>query len=295
MKNYKIWKKSLVFGVLALFVGMSAIPSTGITVEEKPSLPASSGNILYVGGSGPGNYSTIQAAINVANNGDTIFVYNGTYNENVKVNKTINLTGEGKDITIIYGIDELDDAVKITADLANVSEFTIKNGGINSAGIRVQADQCSISDTIIIDNQEKGLWIDNSENNTILDNALSDNSHGIYVDNSDNNMISNNNVSDNRNNGIYGVRSNNNDIVNNLVNSNDLIGIYLIQDCDNNEISNNTVKSNEKGGIRLYKSDDNIISNNAVSKNGGPTYDGGIVFYYSNNNNIFANSVNSNS
>jgi len=59
------------------------------------------GNTLYVGGNSPGNYTTIQSAINTANPGDTIFVYSGTYYENVLVNKTLNLFGENKDITII--------------------------------------------------------------------------------------------------------------------------------------------------------------------------------------------------
>ncbi|MCK4443471.1 MAG: hypothetical protein KAW09_02940, partial [Thermoplasmata archaeon] len=37
---------------------------------------------LFVGGSGPGNYTTIQGAIDAASLQDTVFVYNGTYLEN---------------------------------------------------------------------------------------------------------------------------------------------------------------------------------------------------------------------
>ena len=82
-----IIKKGVVVAVILLFIGMSVIPSTGTNVVEKSSAVSFDGNILYVGGSGPGNYSTIQEAINDANNGDTVFVYNGTYYEHVTINK----------------------------------------------------------------------------------------------------------------------------------------------------------------------------------------------------------------
>ena len=62
------------------------------------------GKTLYVGGSGAGNYTTIQSAIDDANSGDTVFVYSGIYFENVIVNKTISLTGEDRNSTIIDGL-----------------------------------------------------------------------------------------------------------------------------------------------------------------------------------------------
>ena len=46
-------------------------------------------NTLYVGGSNPGNYSTIQNAIDAANPGNTIYVYSGTYIENILIDKTL--------------------------------------------------------------------------------------------------------------------------------------------------------------------------------------------------------------
>jgi len=49
----------------------------------------------------PDIYPTIQAAINAASAGDTIYVRNGTYYENVVVNKTISLIGENKNTTVV--------------------------------------------------------------------------------------------------------------------------------------------------------------------------------------------------
>ena len=46
---------------------------------------------LVVSNNASANYSTLQAAIDAANNGDTILVYPGIYIENVNVNKAITI------------------------------------------------------------------------------------------------------------------------------------------------------------------------------------------------------------
>ena len=60
---------------------------------------------MYVGGSGPGNYTRIQSAIDYAFDGDTVFVYDDSspYYENIEVKKSVYLIGENKDTTIING------------------------------------------------------------------------------------------------------------------------------------------------------------------------------------------------
>ncbi|MBN2599728.1 MAG: hypothetical protein JXA75_04230, partial [Candidatus Thermoplasmatota archaeon] len=70
-------KKALFCVLVCILLLLSVIiPVTGSIGSEKEShLRSTSGNFLFVGGSGPGNYSTIQGAINAATNGDTVFVY----------------------------------------------------------------------------------------------------------------------------------------------------------------------------------------------------------------------------
>lgn len=51
-------------------------------------------NVLYVGGSGKGNYTSIQDAINDAKDGYIIYVYPGYYNENIVINKSGYKTGK---------------------------------------------------------------------------------------------------------------------------------------------------------------------------------------------------------
>ena len=77
----------------------------------------------------PDDYPTIQEAINNANNGDTIFVRVGTYYENLVVDKSITLTGENKETTIIDG-GKKENVTKIIADHVTISGFTITNSGV---------------------------------------------------------------------------------------------------------------------------------------------------------------------
>lgn len=120
-------KKTWVVGIILLFVGAAIIPSSGQKIDEV-SLPMSRGNTRYVGGSGPGNYTKIQDAVNASSDGDTVFVYTGLYNENVYVNKSINLLGENKETTIIDG-NGGKYAVFLTKNSTSViiNGFTIRN------------------------------------------------------------------------------------------------------------------------------------------------------------------------
>ncbi len=90
------------------------------------------GNKLFVGGSGPGNYSMIQDAIDHAGNGDTIFVYAGVYKENIEIYnmQDLTITGENMENTIIDGDFNNDDVVSIHySNGIKIANFTIRNSG----------------------------------------------------------------------------------------------------------------------------------------------------------------------
>ena len=71
-------KKSLAVGII-FFLVTSSVPYS--ILSDEISTGTFDGNTLYVGGTGPGNYSKIQEAIDNASDGDTIIVYSGTYVE----------------------------------------------------------------------------------------------------------------------------------------------------------------------------------------------------------------------
>jgi parallel beta-helix repeat protein len=129
-------------------------------------------NTLYVGGSGEGNFSGIQDAINASTDGDTIIVYTGIYNENIEINKSISLIGENKDTTIINGENKLD-VVTIYASWVNITGFTIQEGLVS------------------------GIWIESFGDCNIYQNNINANGIGIFIIISSNSKIYNNTISGN--------------------------------------------------------------------------------------------------
>ena len=95
------FRKVLAMVVMALFITIYIIPSNEGTITG--SILYAPGKTLYVGGSGPGNYSKIQDAINNASDNDTVFVYDDSspYYENIVMDKPINLIGENMNSTVI--------------------------------------------------------------------------------------------------------------------------------------------------------------------------------------------------
>ena len=171
----KLIKKEITFVVILLFISVSVIPSTRTSVVEKSFTMSFDDNTLYVGGSGPGNYSTIQEAIDNASDGDTVFVYSGWYDVDkwININKSIRLTGEDKENTIIN-----DSGISIVVSEVYVSGFTIQNGSgitITSYSMEV-ANNNSISGNNFKSHESfygfGGIIISNSSYNTITNNSL---------------------------------------------------------------------------------------------------------------------------
>jgi parallel beta-helix repeat protein len=278
----------LVIGVLFLLVSSSSIIISGLDAEQSVQ-PLSSGKTLYVGGSGEGNYTKIQDAIDNASDGDRVFVYNGTYYENVVVDKSINLIGEDKYTTIIDGKGS-GGVVYINSAYVNISGFTIRNGGYwpGYAGICIGTHHNNITDNIISNNWE-GIGVF-GEHNTISFNNILKNYNGTWAMSSSKNTITRNNICLNRVGIIFCLDCHKNIIKSNNISSNNG-GISFLWDCYNNIIKSNNISSNN-GGIGMSGSRNNSIIGNNVSSN---YYNGISIGYYSFNNIVNNNTVTSNS
>jgi parallel beta-helix repeat protein len=239
---------------------------------------------ITVDDDGGADYESIQDAVNASQDGDIVFVFAGTYNENIFVNKSINLTGEDKDTTIING-GENGDSLTITSNWVNVSGFKIINIYYqwNDPGIELNnVTYCKVVNC----NLNAGILLFSSNSNVIKNNSISNSRIGIYLRSfSSSNVIANNTIYAN---GYAGIElfslSSNNTIYNNSIHSNNDFGILLESSCDSNTLANNSIYNSSRG-LRLTESSSNTILNNYIHSNS--VY--GVRLYSSSDSNTIAN------
>jgi parallel beta-helix repeat protein len=278
-------KNLIGIGVIFLLL-LASIPALAVSDKEL-SFASFNNNNLFVGGSGSGNYSSIQEAVNASSNGDTVFVFDDSspYYEHIRINKTISLVGEKKETTIIDG-SYTSDVIYLLADGIRISGFTIQHCGniTTDSAIRCNdpyLEHLQISGVIIRENH-CGLYIHYAKNFTILSNDLINNTCAISFYECRGSNVSENRVEDNYA-GIEGsnmhegtfsrntIRDNKNGINldgseclihHNLFEENDVFAIEMVfsfQDViQYNEFRNNSL------GIQLINSWNSIKFNNFI-------------------------------
>jgi len=190
--------KQLSIGIVVLFVLGSVLT---VNAHDNKIAVSSLGDTLYVGGSGPGNYSTIWEAVINTSNGDTVFVYDysSPYYEHVTIYNQINLIGENKETTIIDG-NGTGNVLSVAADWVTISSFTIQNG-VNGIYLDKQSNT-TISGNTVKDHAVDGiLFYSSCDYNTVTGNIVSNNGEtGIKFSSfSEYNIISENLISNNLN------------------------------------------------------------------------------------------------
>jgi len=256
----------------------------------------------------------IQDAIDDASPGDTIIIHEGTYVENVNINKSLTLKAASR--PVIDG-NQAGPCITIVADGATVDGFELTNGtfGIASWG----TDNSVISDNVIHNNLNvpgyAGIGImfwsnnDDFDNNIIEGNEIYNNDRqGIYIGGTTNGYISQGNIISRNtiyNNGLnttgmgpdasmYGIQlsfADNNTIVGNEIYDHDdwfpypdfdfAQGIYLF-DSNNNHVKCNYLHDNNYGvGLYHYYRavGNNYINYNNIAGNTGygvRTFDGSL-------------------
>jgi len=220
------------------------------------------------------NFSTIKDAVNKASAGYLIEVCNGTYYENVVIDKELMLMGVDEDEwgndtdgSIIDGGGD-DNVVEINTNEVNLSGFTIKNSRRDSdyAGVRiVGSDYVDIFNNTIY-NDGNGIRCTGSNNIDIVYNSVYNNDlDGMHFEGCDTINILHNKIYDCGEMGIYFLgECYNIDIINNTIDNINWSGIELQLRCNNINIINNNINNSGNSGISF---DDTSGNNNLISAN----------------------------
>jgi len=230
--------KRRVYGTTSTFLllGMLALAFSIRPVDAEPA------TIIV-----PDDYPTIQEAINNADNGDTVFVRNGTYDEIIFVNKSLSLIGEDRDTTIIDGGRRDGYVVYVKAENVVIQGFTIQSY-IFSIGIR----------------------LDNARNSSIVDNNIMHNGYGILVWGSPYTNVSANNLYGNINIGIGVAGSHNVHVSSNNIHYTVQIGV-AVSYCNPSYVYDNRI-TQCRWGLIIGGSGVYIFSNSFVGNLGNAIY-----------------------
>jgi parallel beta-helix repeat protein len=236
----------------------------------------------------------IRHAINTAEDGDTLRVYEGMYRGGFNVNKSIHLIGNGSEVTKIFGSQNV---VTITAENVTLSGFHISgsqnlDGGASftrdSWGIVVEADNCSILNNNCSGNLD-GIWVWGSQDTMIDNNIIDGNGEfGVSLQAVYQCIVRNNSCSLNGDTGIRLYNTNNCSIIGNTCSENE-IGIDILW-TGNCTIERNVLRNNDEEGISIYRALECSILDNLITQNAE-----GIHISYSlgnhtaHNNSIFDN------
>lgn len=200
-------------------------------------------------------WTSIQQAIDRANPEDIIYVFNGTYYENIIVYESRNIIGEHWKNTIINGQGN-DNVVSIYTDSCLLTQFTIEHCGNKpfDAGLSIiptrslKPGEIIITGNHITNNKNCGIYLSNPTQRftptiSIIENSITNNNYGIYQ--------------------TFNVQETN--LIANYIDSNNY-GIY-IQESQLQNISRNTIENNYIGLFMNKVQDIEIFRNNFWNNN----------------------------
>ena len=236
--------------IVAIIVCILLIASSLVIVSPGKVVKLS-GNTLYVGGSGPGNYTRIQDAIDNASDGDTVFVYNGTYYEELLIYTSITLQGENANSTIIEG------KITVYYNHTNICYFSIRNRALYGQALTLwvirDSEYSTISHNILYDSTI-GIHINTCNNVEVKNNYIFKNEIGVSLVGGFGNKVSNNNIFNNKDGISLDLYC-----ISNLIESNNIIlnergitGHSFFNRITNNNLINNSVNADIVSGIGLF-------------------------------------------
>ncbi|MFO7676927.1 MAG: right-handed parallel beta-helix repeat-containing protein [Thermoplasmatota archaeon] len=206
------------------------------------------------------DFSSIQEAVRYADEGATIYIKNGIYNEIITIDMPLTLIGENKEHTIIVPTSEQNSyAVHSRAPNVTIKELSISNKGpgMYTTGLKITGNKTLVESCIFYDNpigiaiwssnntvvnstfygcNDEGIAILGTASNPLTHNHIKqcifyENTDGIELQHASNTIIEYCEFFDNNHAGIDIIGSYNkkNKIINCLFTNNKVFGLYMIR------------------------------------------------------------------
>lgn len=235
-------------------------PETVTPPTEPPATEPPATEQLHV----PSQFTTIQAAVDAATDGQQIMVDEGVFRETVVVNKSVEINGTKE--TFLVGQDRDKPTLSIQASNVTINTLDTRNG-LN--GIEIGAN-CSNVKLVRVDVRRAyhtgiQVQVDANEFSIIESTIRESKGDGIAV---------------RRNHGAA--------IVDCVIIKNAGRGVFF-SDATGFEVLNNQTDENGGAGIEIFGSDGNLMGNVANENKGGPG-----VYLQGSNNQLIGNSVTGN-
>ncbi len=128
-------------------------------------------------------YNSIQDAINEASSGDTILVAAGTYVEDLTIDKSLTLQGDGSATTEIQPTISANAAITVEANDVVIKGFTITHPTVLTYGIKVNSPEAA-STSGTVTPETTGLILQDLSITNIGGATASANGYGLYISNS---------------------------------------------------------------------------------------------------------------
>lgn len=246
-------KQKILIAVGIVVILLSAGITTLVIVVRHvdiPDLPEydfpSSGRTIIVDHKGGGDFVNISSAITRANDGDLIRIYSGTYLENIVIDKTLWIIGNGTETTNIIGNYKKPTAKFITGAMYSIIEhITVRTDDFNDEGYRRPGIEIATSNIVIqncyLKHNEIGINVKGKGN--VIQNCICESNNFAGIE----------------------ISSDSNYVYYNVVNNNEFYGINVNWFSDENAIIENEVKNNHIGIHVDNSAHDNIIAGNICS------------------------------
>jgi len=266
---------------------------------------SSNGTTIIVDINGNGDYISLYDAVWESDNDDIIRIYNGTYNENIRINKEISLIGNGSSTIITPSKNWYNAVIEINSDNVTLSNVHIQCNDEIRAGLSLRDNSNITIENVTITDGVDGIGLSETKHSTLRNLTLSNfTEEGISVYKSDNITIEKSHI---ENCSYYGLNVMCNDLFlidNQLFNSS--FSFYRFNEIDfssvnivNNKINGRTIKFYYQQSNIVINEDSTIIAFNCdnIQMSGQKFIDKyhHIYLYYSDNilfnNNSFSNSI----